>query len=789
MLNPVPKFDERNYHEILDKGVRPLADKEPSQVARMLVDATASMIRLEKDQDELKSGTSRDFLEVWCPKLDEQSREYLDTRETLVHTLTYACEKVYEQSSEAVVALDSTLRNQRWDVFKRLRQHLYALHPNEQTKPWIRELILEHSDYAKWQHHYEFQQMIRLSCEHFGTELLTEDERTQIFDAILSGPSMENYRERTGERFSETDFDQWKHSFHYRQLRPFTSVLFGEYVIYFEELKHNEAEDITDEAYSPSGEVKGGIITYRSPKSSDELSRLSDEELLDYINEWKDEHHDRDDWLIKIDISALAEAFQSVFTESIIPNNDRLVFWTEKSRERIERPIYVQRMIRAMHAQVEGGTFRQLDRWFDFCKWVISNPDEGEKAHLPYNEPLREDPTWRSPRIAVCDFVDVCLKKEVNVPISARKQLAEILEMLCTQFDWALDRDQLDQLVLLNRNPATQAINTTRGLALANLGNFGSWVRRHDDKAKVPEITSILEKRFKPEAEYPLTIPEHAILGMNYWRICQLNPGWAANHRSDFFPQDNTPAWQAAFGNFLRHNLPYRPAFNLVRDEFKFALEHLDGLKQQDRFVDTLGRHLFLYYLWGAYTLTSDSSLLECFYQKSEDERKHWATLFDNVGRLLENAGKKLDGDLTDRAIAFFEWRLEAQEPTELRKFTFWLEAECLEAEWRLDAYSKILDVPGILDADQSERDMNVWPSLQSLPTMLPEYTAQVVECFAKLILSIPEDRSIYVPTDKARAILKAGFDHDDESVRKNAEDTRENLLRRGYLSFLDLDA
>ena len=294
MLNPAPKFDEWHYQEILAKGVRPLADKEPFQVARMLIDATASMIRLEKDQDELKSGTSRDFLEEWCPKLNEQSRESPNNREILVHTLTYACEKVYEQSPEAIESLDNTLRNQRWDVFKRLRQHLYALHPNEQTKPWIRELILEHGDYAKWQHHYEFQQMIRLSCEHFGAELLTEDERIQIFDAILSGPPMENYREyreQMGEEFTETDFDQLKHNFHHEQLRPFALVLFGEYETYFEELKSNDdADEITDETYLPFHTSEVRTITSRSPKSSDELSELLDEELLNYINEWQDEH-------------------------------------------------------------------------------------------------------------------------------------------------------------------------------------------------------------------------------------------------------------------------------------------------------------------------------------------------------------------------------------------------------------------------------------------------------------------------------------------------------------------
>ena len=137
----------------------------------------------------------------------------------------------------------------------------------------------------------------------------------------------------------------------------------------------------------------------------------------------------------------------------------------------------------------------------------------------------------------------------------------------------------------------------------------------------------------------------------------------------------------------------------------------------------------------------------------------------------------------------YWEWRLEVGDPTELREFTFWLEAECLEAKWRLEAYSKILDVPSVLDEDQSERRMSLLSSLRSLHTMLSEHTTQVVECFAKLIRSIPEDRSIYVSTDEARAILKAGFDHDDASVRKNAEDTQENLLRRGHLSLLDLDA
>ena len=796
ILKPTPKLTEWDYQELLDKGVRPLAEKEPVEVARMLIDTTASMIRFKKRQDELENGTSQDELEVWCPKLNEQSQEHQNPQKNLVHTLVYACEKVYEHSPEpSIVAIDNTLRNQRWNIFKRLRQHLCALHPSKLTKPWIREFILAHGDYEKYKHAYEFQHMIRVSCEYFGEELLAEEERTQIFDTILRGPSEENYRkflESIGEEFTESYFDGQKRNFHRLQLRPFAALLFGKYATYFEELKNDEKKEITDDAYLRFQTSESRDDPFRSPISPDELSKLSNDKLLDYINEWQDEHIGPDDWT-RINIPALAAAFQDVFTESIIPDDDKLVFWTEKNRERIERPIYVQSAIQAMREQVESGSFEQLGRWFDFCKWVISHPDEDREKNAHHNDTLRENPSWRSSRRAVGDFVEVCLKKEVDVPISAREQLAELLETLCTQFDWALDRDQP---ILLNRNdPLTEAINTTRGLALDHLDNFVRWVHRYDDKAEIHEVISILKKRFRPEAEYPLTIPEYAILGMNYWQIYQLNQEWAAEHRSNFFPQGNMPAWQAAFGNFLSYNRPYtyKPAFNSVRDEFEFALEHLDYLKQQNssgrETIDTLGKHVFLYYLWDVYPLMGDDSLLERFYQKSDDERKHWATLFDNIGRLLQNTDKpQFNKDLKDRTIAFFEWRFEVGEPTELRKFTFWLEAECLEAEWRLETYSQILDVPSVLAVDQVGREMSVWPSLQSLHTMLPEHTAQVVECFAKLIHSMPEDSSIYVSTDEARAILKAGFDHDDESVRKTAEDTRENLLRRGYLSFLDLD-
>ena len=789
LLLPRPQFDEWNYQNIMDNGLRPLAEKEPSAVASMLIQATASMIRLSMHHDEIEHVLSHDPSDIWCPRLDEPSDEDWDSEKTLILTMVYACEKVFEVDlHEMTSALNNELLDQRWGVFKRARQHLYALHPSDQTKPWIRDLILKYDDYAKgWRYPYEFQQMIKRSCDLFGDALLTEDERTRIFDLILSGPKRETYREWVGDQFNESDFEQWTREYHRLQLRPFASCLFGKNANYYQGLHGDEAEDdVTDETYMSFRASEGGTFTYRSPRSPSELSALSDEDLLDYINEWQDEHSDKDDWSIRINIPALADAFYRVFTNSIITDPHRLAFWVKHNRERIKRPIFVQHMIQAMQAQIEVGNFEQLKRWFEFGGWVISHPDEDRESPIRYSDSLREDLSWRSARRTVGEFVEICLKEEVNVPISAREGLASLLEAICTQFDWGLDRSEQEN------EPYDEAINSIRGRALRSLVDFGRWLRKHDEKSEITEIRSILEHRFCSKADFPLTIPEYALLGQYFAHFFDLDRSWTVNNKLDFFPKENLPAWQAGFGQFLCGNGPYMPTFELILDDYEFALNHIDDMNQHNKpgreVPDALGEHLFSYYVRGVFPMTGTGSLLEYFYHQVASEPKRWATLFDYVGRKLRSTGKQqLEIRRKDMIFKFFEWRLKTGEPKELREFTFWLEAECLEVDWRLDAYSRILEIPRVLDSKFGE------PRYASLHTralrkMIPEYTAKVVECFAKLIQSMPKEGLIYIPSDDAKAILNAGRNQADENVRRTVERTRDDLLRGGQLEFMDLD-
>jgi hypothetical protein len=783
LLEPSPRFDEWEYQQILENGIRPLTEQEPYQISHILIDATASMIRLSIHQDDLEKGSDEDFSEIWCRRLDKPDRDYQISKETLIHALTYACEKVYEKKSDLIEILDQVLRNQRWKVFKRLRQHLYALNPSSQTLPWIREFILEYKDYGKWDYHYEFQLMIRKACEHFGARLLSEAEQTEIFDAILSGPPKECFHEWMGVNFTEEKFQQRQRHFHRKQLHPFRNLLNGEYQSYFNELENVlKDKSLSDEDYAPMGKAQSGRVSYQSPRSPEELTKLKDEELLRYINDWQEIHHDKDDWLIEINIEALAGAFQSVFKNTIAVNGDRLAFWLT-NYQRIERPVYIKSLIKAMQDLVKEHHFEKLEQWIEVCNWVLSHPDIDNGEELRRSDELKENPDWRSSRRAVIDFLDACLDKDSNTPVSARDSLAKLLRLLCIQFDWRLDRNK--PVILNHDDPITEALNNIRSLALEKLVNFGVWVRRYLPEDLVPEVTGILDERFKPGTEFPLTKPEYAILGVNFVRIYNLNQNWAIQHKANFFPQENIIFWLQAFGNYLRFNHPIKQIFVTLQEDFIFALNHLKELEamksSETEVVDNLGQHLFTYYLWEVYPLKGEESLLARFYEKTAANRQYWINIFDYVGRSLKNSGKFLEVSLINRVIAFFDWRFQVNEPDELQKFTYWLAADCLDPDWRLKNYLKILDV-------SRAKDVHLSIELEALNKLLASYTAQVVECFAKITGSIGQNGNLYIQVEKAKPILKAGLTSNDLNIKKNAERARENLLRVGRFDFLDLD-
>ncbi len=785
-LDPSPRFEEWDYREILNSGVRPLAEKEPYRTACMLIDAMAAMLGLRMHPEQREKSGDRDDSEFWCRRLDRTDTGYMDSKVNLANALTFACEQVYEKTPTSIPDLDDHLRKQRWRIFKRLRQHLLALYPTELTKPWIRDLILNHEDYGRSERYYELQEMVRSACAAFGEELLTRQERILIFKTILAGPPKEKFRKWYGEDFTEGKFELRQLHFHRMQLRLFEDVLFGDYLARFQETERQADKQISSDDYLSISDIKVGSVSAKSPKPPEQLAAMEDAELLDFINEWDAEHYDYVDQFVEITFEALVKAFQEFFTDAVLPDDGRIRFWIE-NRGAIARPIYVRAIVDGMKDLIESKNFERLGESLEFCEWVLCHPDQDRENYIGNEDRSRNNPLWASSRRAVVDLIDTCIKKEVNVPYAYREQLVKLLDTLCTQFDWRLDRNKP---VLTNANDhLAEAINNTRSRALDSLIRLGSWMRRLDGNADLGIVTAVLEDRFTDKTEFSLTLPERAILGANYVRLLGLDETWGLEHKSDFFPQNRPDDWQVAFGSYLREFGPNIRAFEELGKDYEFGVRQLAKIKRRDdsdtEFSDYLGRHLFFYYLWGQYPLQGEESLLERFYLGTKHDRKCWSNLVENLGSKLGNTKEGLDEDLKRGLVEFFEWRLEAGDTEELGHFSSWLEAKCLEAEWRLDALSKVLDATG---GSTSRANLIVAEALEGL---LPEHTNKVVECFAKLT-AVTNDSSFhssfYINVETARNIIGAGLESKDEATKENAEHARENLLRRGFFDLLNLE-
>ena len=784
VLQPVPRLEQWDYMQLMEQGIRLLAAAEPYQSARVLISAVNRLIRQTLHQDELDRDGDEDYSQIWYQRVDGPSDEVLQPSETLVFTMTHACEQVWDRDPDSAAALDEELRNRRWRIFRRLRQHLYALHPDERTKLWIRQEILQHQDHGRRQYHYEFQQMLRSACEALGYDLLTEEELTPIFEAILGGPDREATRRSMGAPYTEETFEQRRRNFHRMQLQPFRNVLFGKYRDYLQDLEQEAGTPVSDEDYMPVGPIRSGMISGHSPVSVAELEGLEDEDLLSYINNWDDPHIDAEDRLTEVTVDALSDAFGQLFQQGIIPTPDRLHFWL-RNRHRIERPIYVRKMLGAMNARVEAQDLDGLDQWVEFCEWVLSHPDRERQPSLEPSDRTRDNPYWGDCRRAVGDLLGRVISTglENGLPMAsiAQDRLPILLEALCTEYDWHLDEDQRE--FSGHEDAFRKAINNTRSRALADLLKFGRWLRNHDPQADVEPITAALEGRFSPTVQYPLTTPERAILGIGYLDALAMDESWALARKSDFFPRHNWRDWIVPFSVFLYYHRPYRRLFEIFGDDFAFAAQNIPAYAEQDpslsQVLDTLGQKLLIYHANGMFPLLGDGSPLEDYYRATDGRRQHWAGLFENAGRILYHHEGELDEAVKSRYEAFFEGRLEVGDPSELGRFDAWLGANCLSAEWRLNAYSRTLDVCQFDRGSFRHR----WAPLSK---MIPEHTAKVVECFAKLVVRLQDDA--YITPEPAKRILRAGLASDEPEVHENAERALEILLASGRFDVSILD-
>lgn len=467
-LEPEPRFESWEFREILEKGVRPAAEKFPLPLSVTLVVAVRELLHLKFPSPKERNGALHDGSEVWCNDLGDVSSVHADPDELLVHTLCFACQKVYGTDASPggdLGQLDQQLREEPWAVFRRLRYYLYCLFPSA-ARQWITTEAIGYAGYKHDTYGAEFAAMLRKAAEIFGEEFLSKAEREVIFKQILAGPPTAWLKEIWGEKAVATEFARHQRRFWAKQLWPFEPVLFGEYLATYRSAAPKD-EPITAAAYSPYSSGETHSVQTRSPKSPEELAAMSDDELVAFLNTWQSPGRTGKEWWIEITVEGLATAFRQLVRASPARFAAYGARW-----QAVTRPVFLRYAIDAAKDEVKGGELSRLPAWLGLCDWVANHVDAPEEKTEDRSD---EWSRWEGVRREAVDFAAACLVADSKVPLDFRGPLAALLEKLTTGADRWLDRGKP---LVKPEDPLTDAINTTRGRAIETFVQFGLWVRR-----------------------------------------------------------------------------------------------------------------------------------------------------------------------------------------------------------------------------------------------------------------------------------------------------------------------
>ena len=223
--------------------------------------------------------------------------------------------------------------------------------------------------------------------------------------------------------------------------------------------------------------------------------------------------------------------------------------------------------------------------------------------------------------------------------------------------------------------------------------------------------------------------------------------------------------------------------FEIVRNNFDFIMQHLDEFRPKDTsresLLNPLEIQLFSFYLAGEYSLTGEDSLLDQYYTKTASDKKRRGKLLYTVGDNLRNESDKFSDNELKKILDFFKKRLEDDDFVEMDNFSPWLDIQQLSIKERLSACLKALDT-----CEVESFSTHVW--LEKFCKMLPEHTAQVVECFEKLVC---RDNANIFHIDKGhvKTIVTAGHRSSNE-VRSCKDRAVDCLLKKGLINIDDLE-
>jgi hypothetical protein len=773
------RLDIWEYEQILAKYYPALIDAAQEQALNLLNDLLVQAIEINRGKVECEED---DYSQIWLPSIEphEQNPSH-DIKELLTLSLRDAITGIAGADPSRVPILVVLLESRHRWIFQRLALSLLKQFPTA-APGLIADRLTSRRLFDERAVRREYS-LLAEKCFHALTQVQQEVPLRWI-ESEPEKPEFRNVREANlGRKLSEEEFEKARNGWRVLRLRPMRDALPAAWREQYEKWVKEVGEPEYPEL---SFRVSGGAWEPRSPKTSEELSKMGTAELLEYLKNWKS----LGDPMHSPSKSGLADQL------GVIVDADLERFAVDAPMFEGLDPTYVRTFIGSFRAAVAQKRSFEWKSLFELLQWVVEQPCEisGRKGHA-----WEQDQDWGWTRRAVVDLLSSGFKDETpsQIPFEYRSQSWRVLVPLT--YDPSPTVEEESRYWDQEKHGSIPTYSGIRGDALNAVIEYALWVRRHTEQQvgkegsraagfnEMREVREVLDEHLDPEKDSSLAI--RAIYGRLFPWLQHLDRNWAVANISRIWPRDaeverfRRAAWDA----YVAYCPPYNDVFEILSGEYRYVIELMEPHREESRPPNPdqrLTEHLVLLLGRGKLDLLP-GGMLVAFYQKAPESQR--AYFIEHAGRTLHNE-KDLPAEVLNKLEDLWNWRLgtvreevkkSGTQTIELASFRWWFTSGRFDDRWALGQLAEALKL--------SRLETPAYLVLKKLAETSATYPLETVECLAVLIDKDTGNLSIQPWPEDVRTILATAIHGDNAAAKVIGIELVHKLGSRGFFEYRSL--
>ena len=598
----------------------------------------------------------------------------------IIHYIGKECKEAFDNAIK-------TFKKEKLFIFRFFELYSFRKYP-ELSKSYIDYYPVKRSYFDNVNDILEYYLLLE---ELFPT--LKKETKDLYLKWVNDGPDLESYTKNFNHIYGNNPSKE--------QIKEYTSYWFAEklspiYNHVSQNLlsKYDINKDLIEKANPLTKALTGVQVGPISPKSLDDLKKMSLEELVQFLIDYEEPKHS-----FIFSKIGLGRSLRDLIATKPEEFTDFIIKFIESKRLHI----YLSYLLDGFRDAVKNGKSFNWESVFSLCEEILIN----QTHEISENSIFWKENTLRDIKISIGWLFDTSLKEQ-SIPFDYKDRLINLLKVLLQDEEPSQDYEL--ENIKNNMSLSMFSLNTIRGIAMNGIIEYSRWFSRNlrteetqlisSESKLTPELKDILEQHLDTNKDPSYTI--RYIYGTYFNTLFYLDREWLKEHLDSIFPleKDKQEYWEAAWSGFLRFNSISKPIYDILKSQYDYSINFLSdrGLDVKLFFfpIDKYIIHIMILYLNGEIELKSQDSIISKFFSLAPDNLISIGIGY--IGRhLKEIKDHEKFNDVLIRLKELWEFRLsETEKDTdkhkrELSNFVYWFINSIFQKNWVISRLKETL--------------------------------------------------------------------------------------------------